>query len=90
MIQSISAITLATTDMRRAVRFYRMLGFRLAHGGEEAAFSSFFAGSNFLNLIAEPAALPGLVGTGDLLRIRSRCALFASDRGRVPAPRRAA
>jgi len=58
MVQSISAITLATTDMRRAVQFYRMLGFRLAHGGEEAAFSSFFAGSSCLNLIAEPAALP--------------------------------
>ncbi len=57
-IQSISAITLATTDMRRAVQFYRMLGFRLAHGGEEAAFTSFFAGPNFLNLIAQPAPLP--------------------------------
>ena len=57
MIHSISAVTLAVTDMRRAVQFYRMLGLRLAHGGEEAAFSSFFAGSSFLNLTAEPVAL---------------------------------
>ena len=40
MIESISAVTLATHDMRRAVRFYRMLGFQLLYGGEDAAFSS--------------------------------------------------
>ena len=33
MIESISAITLATHDMSRAVRFYRMLGFEIIHGG---------------------------------------------------------
>ncbi len=33
-IHSISAITLATHDMARAVRFYRALGFELTHGGE--------------------------------------------------------
>jgi catechol 2,3-dioxygenase-like lactoylglutathione lyase family enzyme len=41
MIESISAITLATHDMSRAVRFYRMLGFEIIHGGEDAAFTSF-------------------------------------------------
>ncbi|HKM73162.1 MAG TPA: VOC family protein [Stellaceae bacterium] len=55
MIESISAVTLATHDMRRAVRFYRMLGFELLYGGEDAAFTSFRAGGNFLNLIAQPA-----------------------------------
>jgi uncharacterized glyoxalase superfamily protein PhnB len=55
MIESISAVTLATHDMRRAVRFYRMLGFQLLYGGEDAAFTSFRAGGNFLNLIAQPA-----------------------------------
>ena len=55
MIESISAVTLATHDMRRAVRFYRMLGFQPVYGGEDAAFTSFRAGSNFLNLIAQPA-----------------------------------
>ena len=54
MIENISAVTLATHDMLRAVRFYCMLGFSLVHGGEEAAFTSFRAGGNFLNLIAQP------------------------------------
>jgi catechol 2,3-dioxygenase-like lactoylglutathione lyase family enzyme len=55
MIESISAVTLATRDMERAVKFYRLLGFQLLYGGETAAFTSFRAGSGFLNLIAQPA-----------------------------------
>jgi catechol 2,3-dioxygenase-like lactoylglutathione lyase family enzyme len=55
MIEGISAITLATHDMSRAVRFYRMLGFEIMHGGEDAAFTSFRAGTSYLNLIAQPA-----------------------------------
>lgn len=55
MIESISAITLATHDMRRAVQFYRSLKFEIAHGDENASFTSFRAGSGFLNLIAQPA-----------------------------------
>ena len=35
-IESVSAITLATHDMARSVRFYRALGFDLHYGGEEA------------------------------------------------------
>src|SRR5262245_26927218 len=54
-IESISAITLATHDMRRSIRFYSSLGFPIHHGGEEAAFTSFVAGSGYLNLIAQPA-----------------------------------
>jgi uncharacterized glyoxalase superfamily protein PhnB len=53
VIESISAVTLATHDMRRAVRFYRMLGFELLYGSEDATFSSFRAGGNFLNLIVQ-------------------------------------
>ncbi len=53
MITGISAVTLATHDMRRAVGFYRMLELPLVHGGEDAAFTSFRAGDNFLNLIAQ-------------------------------------
>jgi catechol 2,3-dioxygenase-like lactoylglutathione lyase family enzyme len=45
MIESISAITLATHDMARAVRFYTLLGFELAYGGPDANFTSFRAGS---------------------------------------------
>jgi catechol 2,3-dioxygenase-like lactoylglutathione lyase family enzyme len=55
MITGISAVTLATHDMRRAVRFYRLAGFEMLYGGEEAAFTSFKAGGTFLNLIAQPA-----------------------------------
>jgi catechol-2,3-dioxygenase len=44
MIESISAITLATHDMRHAVRFYTALGFDLIHGGEDASFTSFRLG----------------------------------------------
>jgi catechol 2,3-dioxygenase-like lactoylglutathione lyase family enzyme len=55
MITGISAVTLATHDMPRAVRFYRLLELPLAHGGEDADFTSFRAGDNFLNLIAQPA-----------------------------------
>ncbi|HSO06020.1 MAG TPA: VOC family protein [Pelomicrobium sp.] len=50
-IESISAVTLATHDMARAVAFYRALGFELRYGGETADFTSFHAGSGYLNLI---------------------------------------
>jgi len=56
MITGISAVTLATHDMARAVRFYRLLELPIAHGGEEASFTSFRVGANFLNLIVAPAA----------------------------------
>ena len=52
-IESLSAITLATGDMGRAVGFYQALGFSLKFGGPGDAFSSFSLGSSFLNLIAE-------------------------------------
>ena len=55
MITGISAVTLATHDMRRAVRFYSLVGFRLLYGGEEAQFTSLRAGEQYLNLIAAPA-----------------------------------
>ncbi|HEY1936072.1 MAG TPA: VOC family protein [Acetobacteraceae bacterium] len=51
MIQSISAITLATHDMARSVAFYQALGFALKYGGPSASFASFHAGTGFLNLI---------------------------------------
>lgn len=54
IIQSISAITLATHDMARAVRFYRTLGFLMRYGGERAGFTSFNVGGGYLNLIPAP------------------------------------
>jgi uncharacterized glyoxalase superfamily protein PhnB len=55
MITGVSAVSLATHDMARAVRFYRTAGFELLYGGEEAGFTSFKAGGGYLNLILQPA-----------------------------------
>jgi catechol 2,3-dioxygenase-like lactoylglutathione lyase family enzyme len=50
-VRSLSAVTLVTADMAASVAFYRDLGFELAYGGGEAAFSSFHVGPTaFLNL----------------------------------------
>lgn len=53
-ILSISALTLATHDMRRAVDFYSALGFEIKYGGRDAAFTSFYVGDQFLNITAQP------------------------------------
>lgn len=53
LITSISAVTLATHDMARAVRFYTALGFALRYGGDSASFSSFSAGNGCLNVTTE-------------------------------------
>ncbi len=58
VIEALSAVTLATGDMARAVRFYQALGFRMRYGGPTASFTSFTAGSGYLNLIAQPAERP--------------------------------
>jgi catechol 2,3-dioxygenase-like lactoylglutathione lyase family enzyme len=57
-VEAISAVTLVTHEMARAVRFYRALGFTIRHGGERASFTSFHAGPGYLNLIARPAGQP--------------------------------
>lgn len=54
-IESLSAITLATHDMARAVRFYEALGFERLYGGEESTFTSYKVGGGYLNLTAQPA-----------------------------------
>ncbi|OQA34185.1 MAG: Glyoxalase-like domain protein [Betaproteobacteria bacterium ADurb.Bin341] len=51
--ESISAVTLATHDMARAVQFYLKLGFHLRHGGETAPFTSLDVGTGCLNLMAK-------------------------------------
>jgi catechol 2,3-dioxygenase-like lactoylglutathione lyase family enzyme len=55
MLQGISAITLATHNMARAVAFYEALGFVLKFGGPDADFTSFRAGTGYLNLVQMPA-----------------------------------
>ncbi len=51
LLTGISAVTLATHNMARAVAFYGALGFVLKFGGPSARFTSFHAGSGYLNLI---------------------------------------
>jgi catechol 2,3-dioxygenase-like lactoylglutathione lyase family enzyme len=71
MIEGIRAVTLGIHEMPRAVRFYRALGFEVLHGGEESSFTSFRAGTSYLNL-KRPACRAALVlvGAGNLLRCR--------------------
>lgn len=70
-IEGISALTLATHDMARAVRFYRALGFEPAHGGKEANFTSLSGGDGYLNLVqAAPETQWGWWG---------RCVIYVSD-----------
>jgi catechol 2,3-dioxygenase-like lactoylglutathione lyase family enzyme len=57
-IESISAVTLATRDMARAVRFYEALGFPRAYGGPGADFTSYRIGAGHLNLIRVAEAGP--------------------------------
>ena len=54
MIEGISAVTLGTHEMPRAVRFYCALGFEVLRGNEQSSFTSFRAGMSYLNLIAQP------------------------------------
>lgn len=53
-IEAISAITLATHDMARAVGFYAGLGFTIRYGGAASGFTSFHVGNGYLNLMAAP------------------------------------
>jgi catechol 2,3-dioxygenase-like lactoylglutathione lyase family enzyme len=55
MIEGMSAVTLGTHEMPRAVRFYCALGFEVLHGDEQSSFTGFQAGASYLNLIAQPS-----------------------------------
>ncbi len=49
-IREINAVTLATVDMATSVAWYRTLGFVVAFGGPDDAFTSLRAGTGFVNL----------------------------------------
>lgn len=53
IVTNISAITLRTSNMDRSVKFYKALGFEKLYGGISASFTSFSAGSGYVNLIYE-------------------------------------
>jgi len=50
-IESISAVTLSTSDVRASIAFYSSLGFVKLHGGEDELLTSFRVGNGFLNLM---------------------------------------
>ena len=85
-VLSISAVTLATQDMARAVRFYRALGFVQAYGGETAAFTSFRVGQGHVNLIR---TAPGSSWSGwgrVIFYVDDVDAMFAHARARLRGP----
>ena len=47
---SLSAVTLAVTDMARATAFYDALGFEVRYGGPDAPFTSYAVGEGYVNL----------------------------------------
>lgn len=68
--RSINAVTLATTDMRRAVSFYAALGLRPSYGGPDSPFTVLDVGAEeHLNLALGPAAAPagGAAGWGRVI-----------------------
>src|SRR5260370_15577974 len=86
MIEGIGAVTLATHEMPRAVRFYRALGFEILRGGEESSFTSFRAGTSYLNLIAQPAERRwSSWGRGIFYAAHVDALLRACARSRIPA-----
>ena len=46
---------MATHNMPHAVRFYRVLGFEIVHGDDNAAFTRFRVGVRYPNLTTQPA-----------------------------------
>ena len=54
MIEGISAVTLGTHEMPRAVRLYCALGFEILRGNEQSSFTTFRPGMSYLNLAAQP------------------------------------
>ena len=94
-IESLSAVTLVTADMAAAVRFYETAGFRLVVGGATAEFTTFRAGSGFLNLQLDRdhAPIPAIWGRAifwvadvDALYARLLEARFALEAPPADAP----
>lgn len=49
-VRALSAVTLVTADMARAVATYQRLGFAVVFGGPQEAFTTLQAGAGFVNL----------------------------------------
>lgn len=61
-IESISAVTLAVTDMKSATAFYEAAGFERLRGDSADSFVTLKAGNQCLNLSAEISTSPGFWG----------------------------
>lgn len=85
-VLSINAITLATHDMGRAVRFYRALGFEIRYGGEHASFTSFTVGPGYVNLTAAPSNQRWSWWGRVVLHVDDVDGLYARARARGLAP----
>jgi catechol 2,3-dioxygenase-like lactoylglutathione lyase family enzyme len=57
-IESISALTLFVSDMKRSVEFYESLEFERLYGGAESEFTSYRVGDGFLNLALREGLKP--------------------------------
>ena len=78
MIEEISAVTLATADMQRAVEFYRSLGFEVRHGGPDEEFTSSRVGEGYLNLALRPGYAAGSPWGRTIFYVSDVDALYAS------------
>jgi len=91
-IEGISAVTFFTTDMARTVPFYEALGFEAIYGGATAPFTSFRAGSGYLNVALGrvPATLWGrvilYVSDVDAMYTRALAAGFSPEMAPSDAP----
>src|SRR5580693_4725913 len=74
MIESISAVTLATHNMPHAVRFYRVLGFEIVHGDDNAAFAPCLA-----HRASKAACEDGEAPPACARRVRNLCYGRSSD-----------
>ncbi len=75
-IETISAVTLAVTDMARSFAFYESLGFRLRYGGPDARFTSFELHDSYVNL--QPGTTPPTPGWGRvILHVEDVDAIYA-------------
>jgi catechol 2,3-dioxygenase-like lactoylglutathione lyase family enzyme len=63
--RGISALTLSTRHMNRAIAFYKDLGFRLAFRADDGSFATLWAGPTALNITTETDREPtGFWGRG--------------------------
>ncbi|MBK8958229.1 MAG: VOC family protein [Proteobacteria bacterium] len=91
-VESISAVTVFTRDMARAVAFYEALGMLPCHGGAASGFTSFRAGSGYLNVaVGQPPERPWgrailYVSDVDAMYARVRAAGYATVTTPADAP----